>query len=180
MPITEESRTEKAGGRRPKSPPQPIDEDEKSHRRSPWPLFAAFAVTMVALVTYGVLHNSTPQANIAEDIASVYDHAIILQAREGDSLESAALAVFPNTLIEARVREDGLSDDAKRLERERYQAEWVRLARLLTGTTGTSLAAGEYFAVPAKHDEPGAIQADGVSTEIQRRNEEAQKASSGD
>ena len=92
-----------------------------------------------------------------------------------DTLESAALAVFPNTLIEERVREDKLDDEAKALELARYQAEWQRLARLLTGTTGTTLTAGEFFAVPAKADEPGAIEVGQVPAEIKELTEASER-----
>ena len=83
--------------------------------------------------------------------------------------------MFPNTLIEERVREDKLDDEAKALELARYQAEWQRLARLLTGTTGTTLTAGEFFAVPAKADEPGAIEVGQVPAEIKELTEASER-----
>jgi hypothetical protein len=173
MPITEESRKTE----RQSTTLRPLDDGSKDHRV--WWISGVAAGVFVILAIFMLIRADSPTVNTAEDIGKVYDHAIILQAREGDSLESAALAVFPNTLIEQRVREDGLSDEAKSLELARYQAEWVRLSRLLTGTTGTSLADGEFFAVPAKADEPGAIQSSRVSTEIRQRTEEAQQSAGG-
>jgi hypothetical protein len=130
-------------------------------------------IVIVALIIFSgamliVANGRNATVNTAEDIGAVYDHAVVLQVREGDTLETAAAAVFPNTLLESRLREGNLKDEAKALELDRYQAEWLRLSRLLTGTTGTQLAAGEFIAVPAKEDEPGAIEADRVSTEITR------------
>ncbi len=162
MSITDEPRTTSQDALEP--PPQPIDDDKLA-----WKTWGSLAIVVLLAVFAGfMLTRGDAEVNSAEDIATVYDHAIILQAREGDTLETAALAVFPNTLIEQRIREEGLSDEAKDLERERYQAEWQRLSRLLTGTTGTTLTAGEFFAVPAKPDEPGAIKVEQVSTEIQQ------------
>lgn len=179
MSVTDEPRTEKQ--KAVKSPPQPIDDDKKKNK-DVVVISAAVVIIFAFLALTVVLSNViniSPEVNSAEDIATVYDHAIVLQAREGDTLETASLAVFPNTLIEQRVREDKLSDEAKALELARYQAEWLRLSRLLTGTTGTTLTAGEFFAVPAKPDEPGAIDVDRAPTEIRRLTEEAQQASSG-
>lgn len=157
------------------APPRPLDEERRSLPLGVRVVIFMFLVAalVVALVIAG---GRTPSVDNAEDIATVYDHAIVLQSRDGDSLETASLAVFPNTLIEERVRDDKLDDEAKALELARYQAEWQRLARLLTGTTGTTLSPGEYFAVPAKADEPGAMEVSRVSAEIQRRTEQAQPA----
>lgn len=174
MPITEESRKTE----RQSTTLRPLDEGGKDHQV--WWIGGVAAGILVILAIFMLVQTDSPTVNTAEDIGKVYDHAIILQAREGDSLEGAALAVFPNTLIEQRVREDSLSDEAKSLELARYQAEWVRLSRLMTGTTGTSLVDGEFFAVPAKADEPGAIQSSRVSTEIRQRTEEAQQSVAGD
>jgi len=173
MSITDEPRTEKQG--RVKSPPQPLNEP----RRRRGLLLLVKLVIVVGLIGILVITlavaDKSPSVNSAKDIAVAYDHAIILQAREGDTLESAALAVFPNTLIEERVREDKLDDEAKALELARYQAEWQRLARLLTGTTGTTLTAGEFFAVPAKADEPGAIEVGQVPAEIKELTEASER-----
>ena len=158
-------------------PPRPVEKVVGSGYKKTHLLFMIFVVcsVFVSLGTYMVF-NRAPVIDSAEDIARVYDHAIVLQARDGDTLETAALAVFPNTLVEARVREDDLSDEEKALELARYQTEWVRLARTLTGTTGTSLAPGEFFAVPARADDPGAVDPEWVSREIQDRTEAAAKA----
>jgi hypothetical protein len=177
MSVTDEPRSEKQS--RVKSPPQPIDEDDKKLWSKTW-FRGLIAIILVGFTVFMLARSDSSQVGSAEDIATVYDHAIILQAREGDTLESAALTVFPNTLIEQRVREDKLSDEAKALELARYQAEWQRLSRLLTGTTGTTLTAGEFIAVPAKPDEPGAIEVSRVSTEIQQLTEEVQQATAGD
>ncbi len=142
-----------------------MSKDNKSFLRG-------FGVLVLCIILGGIglmlFERGTTTVSTAEDIGAVYDHAVVLQVREGDTLETAAEAVFPNTLLETRLREGNLKDEAKALELARYQAEWLRLSRLLTGTTGTQLAAGEFIAVPAKEDEPGAIEADRVSTEITR------------
>lgn len=172
MSITDKPRTTSQEALEP--PPQPIEDDKKKDGNK---IAGAVGIVAVLAVIVGaiMLTRGDAEVNSAEDIAVVYDHAIILQAREGDTLETAALAVFPNTLIEERVREDGLSDDAKDLERQRYQAEWQRLARLLTGTTGTTLTAGEFFAVPAKASEPGAIEVEQASAEIRELTEASKR-----
>jgi hypothetical protein len=165
-------------------PPRPVEKAEsdkgKRARRITFSLVVFLAGLLLVLVCGQYLLAGSSQPTTAAEIGEVYDHAIVLQAREGDNLETAALAVFPNTLVEARVREDDLSDEEKALELARYQAEWVRLARTLTGTTGTSLAPGEFFAVPARPDDPNAVSADWVSREIQDRTEAAAKADAGD
>lgn len=172
MSITDEPRTKSQDVLEP--PPQPIDDDKKKDSNK---IAGAVGIVAVLAVIVGaiMLTRGDAEVNSAKDIATVYDHAIILQAREGDTLETAALAVFPNTLIEERVREDKLDDEAKALELARYQAEWQRLARLLTGTTGTTLTAGEFFAVPAKADEPGAIEVGQVPTEIKELTEASER-----
>lgn len=156
----------KQGRRKPKDKPAkaPMSEGRKSAFRG----IVIVLLIMFTAVMFIVANNRNTTVHTAEDISAVYDHAVVLQVREGDTLETAAEAVFPNTLLESRLREGNLKDEAKALELARYKAEWLRLSRLLTGTTGTQLAAGEFIAVPAKADEPGAIEADRVSTEIDR------------
>ncbi|MFO0955225.1 MAG: hypothetical protein U0526_01655 [Candidatus Saccharibacteria bacterium] len=150
-----------------KSRAQPIEDTPRSGKL--WRGLIVLALIVFTAVMFIFFIDGRPsEVKHAEDISAVYDHTIILQARQGDTLETAALAVFPNTLLETRIREDKLSDDAKALELARYQAEWLRLSRLLTATTGTQLAPGEFFAVPAKSGEPGAIEVSKASSEIQR------------
>lgn len=177
MSVTDEPRTKERD--RVKSPPQPIDGKEKDNSTL-WRTIVGIVLIVIAAIAFFSFFNRSPEVNSAEDISVVYDHAIVLQAREGDTLESASLAVFPNTLVEQRVRDDNLGEEAKLLERERYQVEWLRLTRLLTGTTGTSLTPGEFFAIPAKADEPGAIDVSRVSSEIQQLTEQARQAAAGD
>lgn len=165
-PIDTDSK--QTGRKQPKDKPAkaPMSEGRKSALRG----VVIVVLIMFAAVMFIVANNRNSTVHTAEDIGAVYDHAVVLQVREGDTLETAAEAVFPNTLLETRLREGDLKDEAKAkaLELARYQAEWLRLSRLLTGTTGTQLAAGEFIAVPAKGDEPGAIEADRVSAEIDR------------
>lgn len=138
---------------------------------------ALLLIMIVSFVTINAV--AGPSISGAEDIGTVYDHAIILQARQGDTLESAALSVFPDTIIEQLDESQSLSEEKRSKKLASYQAEWVRLARLLSGTTGTKLQDGEFLAVPAKPDEPGAIDAKQAALDIRRRTQDARSSTGG-